>query len=124
MLILDPMDHIRVPPHRVAGLDNWDGHIGAQQLGVVGFADGERTCGCRTTQGIILHIILQRAQDDPCHRLGNGHQIQRAIAGSLAAQCCPALIGAEHRTDCWRGDFLCGGAISCVKRIIRSDVTG
>ena len=83
-VILDPADHIRVPPP-CRRADNWDGHIGAQQLGV-GFADGERVRVPHHT-GIILHIILQRAQDDLA--INGGHRSSVPSPGP-GGQCCSA----------------------------------
>merc|ERR1711991_218421 len=44
--------------------------------------------------------------------------------GSLPAQRRPALIGAEHRAYCRRGNFLRGGAVGGVEWVVSADIAG
>src|SRR5580704_12443770 len=78
----------------------------------------QRPPGHGTTQVVLGDVVLKRAQQDVHHRIGDGYELQRAVAWSLRRQGRPALESAEHRTDRGRRDLLDVGSEGRIERIV------
>src|SRR5580658_8096461 len=85
---------------------------------------GERTSRLRSTQIVFGDIILQRAQQDVHHRLGDRNQLQRAVSLSLASQRSPSLKRPEHRANSRRGNLTNLGAEGGIERVVLLHVAG
>src|SRR5580765_1754762 len=67
-----------------------------------------RECPSRQSAAEVIfgHIVLNGAQQNVNHRLGDGNQLQGSVSRPLAGESCPALKRAKHRTDRGRFHFL------------------
>src|SRR5207245_11607747 len=91
VLVLDRMDDVVVPPHRVARLDPWDGDESRRRGGVPARIERQGVAGLGTAEVVGSDVGLQGSKDDPSHQIGDGDDLQRSVPGPLLPEGRPAL---------------------------------
>ena len=86
MVVLDAVQHVGVPEHRVARFDDGNGHQTLEELGVPRRSGGQGAARPRPAQVLIGHVVLQGPEQHVRHAEDDGHDLQRAVARSLAGQ--------------------------------------
>src|SRR5437773_4014666 len=124
VLVADGMADVRVPEHRVAGHDLWDGDQAGDEIGVPLRADAKRAAWGCAAQIRLIHVVLKRAKEYIGNALRDRNEPQSSVFGPLACQRRPALIGAEHAAHGGRRNLLGVQPVRGIERVIPLPVTG
>src|SRR4051794_29493862 len=114
----DAVDHVAVPPHRVAGLDVRDPAECAHEQRVPLLDRGEHLVDGGAAHVVLVDVGKQRAQHQVGHRLRDRHGVEHALVVRHVRQGGPALEGAEHRAHGRAGVLRTGGPVRGVPRVV------